>query len=127
MPKIADPIQFTADLDQFIGTQEWHRFNALFPNVLLTDGAKYIAEECGAYWLMDLIASWQVYARVREHQFQTWTLTVDGRQAVAVADDGNDTLIASQKIEYTDFPLPTIKLFAVYGDGILVIMLPSEN
>ncbi len=49
--------QIKSDLKQFIGSITYTRFSPLFPNVVLTDGAKYLADECGAYWLMDMIAS----------------------------------------------------------------------
>jgi hypothetical protein len=44
----------------FGGSEQWHKWSPLFPNVTLTDGAKYIADnggQSGAYWLMDAIAS----------------------------------------------------------------------
>jgi hypothetical protein len=36
----------------------YYRYNP--PSVLLTDGAKHFAETCEAFWLLDLIASWQL-------------------------------------------------------------------
>lgn len=44
-----------ADLRQFTGTEHWH-FHALVRSVPYTDGAKYLAEATGAWWLLDEIA-----------------------------------------------------------------------
>ena len=44
------------DLAQFTGTEAYYRYVG---GTLLTDGTKYLANEAGAYWLMDLIASYQ--------------------------------------------------------------------
>jgi hypothetical protein len=41
-------------------------------------------------------------------------------------DDGNDHLLASQKIPYTDFPLEGITLFIIRGSSQFVVMLPGE-
>ena len=50
------------DLRQFTGTETWHR-HAFMRKVLYSDGAKYVAEKGGAYWLLDDIAFAQ-----RDHQ-----------------------------------------------------------
>lgn len=44
-----------ADLRQFTGTEQWYR-HGLNRVVLYTDGAKYVVDQCGAYWLLDEIA-----------------------------------------------------------------------
>lgn len=50
------------DLTQFTGSENWYR-HGLNPKVLFTDGAKYVADEGGAYWLLDIIASAQLYKK----------------------------------------------------------------
>jgi len=40
------------DLDQFIGTEEYHKYMA---GVVLTDGVKYLAEEGKCFWLIDIV------------------------------------------------------------------------
>lgn len=44
-----------ADLKHFTGSEHWYR-HALNRKVLFTDGAKYVADKGGAYWLIDTIA-----------------------------------------------------------------------
>jgi hypothetical protein len=118
------------NLDHFTGTQEWHKFNILTPNYLLTDGALYVAENGNAFWLMDLIASYHTNPRVRAEYFQTWhfkRLSEDRENDAKVwAEDGNYNRIASQLIPYTDFELSELKLFCIQSGKFWVILLPSE-
>ena len=90
-----------------------------------TDGVKYLAEQAGAFWLIDLVASHQT-PRLRQEEFQIWTLKVDrSKTPMAVATCQADThakVLVQQEIEYTDFPLPSIKLWLVDS----VLMLPNE-
>jgi hypothetical protein len=44
-----------SDLSQFTGSEQWYR-HGLVRDVLFTDGAKYVADAGGAYWLIDKIA-----------------------------------------------------------------------
>lgn len=117
------PEQLKDNLAQFIGTQQYHKFYS-FNNIVCTDGVAYLAENAKAYWLIDLIVSWQIEKPVRGEHWQTWTLTrnKENKGAVAVCTDGNERQLARQEIEYTDFPLPEIKLFKIDN----VILLPSE-
>lgn len=109
-----------SELSQFTGTNEW--FRHLVPGVTFTEGARYVAEVAGAYWLIDAIASYQLSPRMRAQPFQTWVLTVSGSTARLVCDDGNGNKLVEQEITFTDFPIATIKFFCCDK----VIMLPSE-
>ena len=42
-------------MSRFTGTEHWYRFG-IVPNITCTDGAKYVADTAGAYWLLDEIA-----------------------------------------------------------------------
>jgi len=65
-----------ADLRQFTGTENYYR-HALNRHILFTDGCKYVADEGGAYWLLDLIACAQRYEKHLARQpFQVWALAV---------------------------------------------------
>jgi hypothetical protein len=70
-PKLSE-----AALRRFTGSEHWYR-HGLVRQVLYTDGAKYIADEGGAYWLLDEIALAQRYEKaVGAQEFQVWTLKV---------------------------------------------------
>ena len=105
------------------GTEKYWR---LFPgrdDFLITDGVRTMADMCEAWWLLTAIASWFREPKVRQESFTDWTLTLDGKKALLIGEDGNGHELARQEIPYTDFPLPEgIKLFK---DGN-VLMLPSE-
>lgn len=124
-------------LIQFTGTECYHRWSRLFPRMVLSDGAKFVADNggtSGAYWLMDAIASHQPKAlkdeRLREIQF--WKLTVtekDGRKSAVLTcrADSGETPAITQRIEYTDFDLPEIDLWVgPVDERTYCILLPSE-
>jgi hypothetical protein len=112
-----------SDLNQFTGSENWYR-HGLNRNVTYTDGAQYLADKGGAYWLLDAIAICQLHEkRVAAEEFQVWKLTVrEDRTATFVCDDGNDNIVYTQHIEFTDFPLDEVTLYFANN----VIHLPSE-
>ena len=112
-----------SDLAQFTGSETWYR-HGINRNVLFTDGAKHVADNGGAYWLLDEIAILQPYnKRVAAEDFQVWKLAVGSdRSATLTCDDGNGNIVFSKKIAYTDFPLEEITLYFVNH----VILLPGE-
>jgi hypothetical protein len=111
------------NLRQFTGSENWY-WHGINRNVLFTDGAKFVADEGGAYWLLDAIAIAQLYEKnVATEELQVWKLTVrEDRTATLVCDDDNDNIVYTQHIEFTDFPLDEIKLY--FTDN--TILLPSE-
>ncbi|MEW6329707.1 MAG: DUF6876 family protein [Candidatus Micrarchaeota archaeon] len=120
------PSELKAELAQFCGTEQYHRY---LNGCVLTDGAKYLAEKAKAFWLMDIVASYQP----REEEFQIWRLTVnDDRSAVVeMFEDVDESdkpvkLLVRQEIKFTDFPMKEIKLYCQEGGAGRVIFLPSE-
>jgi hypothetical protein len=110
------------DLRQFIGTEFWYR-HAIQRHILFTDGAKYVADTAGAYWLLDEIALGQREPCIANQPFQRWTLTVHpDHTATLLCEDGNCHAVFIKAIEYTDFPLEKISFY--FTDN--VILLPSE-
>ena len=113
-----------ADLRQFTGTENLYR-HALNRNVVFSDGAKYVADQGGAYWLLDEIALAQRYQKaVAAEEFQVWTLTVkDDRTAALTCEDGNGKTVFEKAIPFTDFPVERITLWFENN----TIYLPSEH
>jgi hypothetical protein len=112
-----------SDLRQFTGSETWYR-HAINCKVLYTEGAQYLAEHGGAYWLLDAIAIAQAHVEeVAGEEFQVWTLRVanDGT-AILKCENGNGKAVYLQAIDFTDFPLPEVTLY--YCNN--VIHLPSE-
>lgn len=114
----------SSELSQFTGTENWYR-HPMVHKMLYTDGIRYMMAKAGAYWLIDEVAFQQFHPRVKNEEFQVWTLKVnlDEPTAVLQCEDGNGRVLCSKTIPYTDFPLNEIKIFV--SDN--VILLPSEN
>lgn len=110
-----------SDLTQFYGTENWYQ-HPLMPMISYTDGAKYVADEGDAYWLLDTIAGAQYLSTVRGEEVQVWKLTVKDERGTLTCDDGDGNIVYMQDIPYTDFPLPEIKFYFVGK----TIMLTSE-
>ena len=124
------PEQISADLANFIGSQEYHRF--WFGIALLTEGVFYLAEAAQCHWLLDAIASYQPeidkQPDQRLHEIQFWKLRLNADKSAlltCVADSGEPPAF-SQKIEWTDFPLPQIDIWVSGQKGSRVALLPSE-
>jgi len=110
-------------LHQFTGSETWYR-HSLNRKVLYTEGAQYLAEHGGAYWLLDTIAIAQAHDKaVAAEEFQLWTLRVNpDSTGLLTCDDGNKNIVYRQPLPFTDFPLPEVKLYFCND----VIMLPGE-
>lgn len=102
------------------GTDTYYK---MYPNIVITDGVKYLSDKAESYWLLDIIFSVQTIEKVRIEPFQVCELQVyENESALVTITDGNENTLYTQKIPYTDFPLKNIKMY--YTDG--VILLPSE-
>ena len=117
------------DLSNFTGTEAYHRWTPLSRSVL-TDGTKYVAEKLQAYWLFDAIASHldfnYINGELPDLDMYFSTLTTFNKTGTLSIEDGNGGVVATQGFEYTDFPLPEIKIWSQNNGSFFVHMLPSE-
>lgn len=119
-----NPTEIKNSLAQFHGSETFTRWSFSRRDVL-TEGALFVAKECGAFWLMDAIASHQ--HKLKNEDFQVWRLRKENEKWVLTGEDGNYREIIEQKIKFSDFPLDEIKLFACRNElGGITIMLPGE-
>jgi hypothetical protein len=102
--------ELLAALPHFTGTERWFR-HAMNQRVTYTEGAQFVAEKAGAYWLLDEIA------------IVNWKLTVKDSVGLLVCEDGNNNVVNRRRIPFTDFPLDKFELWFENN----VIMLPSER
>jgi hypothetical protein len=109
------------EIGHFTGTEHWYRHN-LNPRILYTDGARYIAMQAGAYWLLDEIALAQITLALTDEGFQVWRLVVKDNAATLTCEDGNRKILHTKRIAFTDFPASGITLYCTDN----VILLPSE-
>lgn len=90
--------------------------------LLITDGVKALADQFECYWFLDIIASYQPLLKAEE--FQVWTLTKkENDSAIVSCTDGNDRMLRSQKIPWTDFKAETATVWIENN----VALLPSEH
>lgn len=124
-------------LGHFIGTEQYWKY-ALMPKFTYTDGVRHIAQEAGAYWLLDVIFShvMEIYrsqaidddnkrllvCKLRRHSYEGMHDQVKGNGARFTIEDGNYNTLATQEIEFTDFPAMTCDVWVQNG----VALLPSE-
>jgi len=112
------------DLRQFTGTENWYR-HSLFRRYLYTDGVQYVAEQGGAYWLIDKIFACTAHIeKLACEEFLVWDLirNHETESAKVICTDGNCNELYREEIDFTDFPLRSIKFY--FTDNVL--LLPSE-
>lgn len=114
-----------SELRQFTGTSQWYK-HPLF-GYLYTDGIKYLAENANAYWLIDIIFSFQNNEKIKNdkmlRQFQFWKLIKHkDDSATLICERDKDDVAFTTKINFTDFPLNEIDLWFTNK----TLILPSE-
>lgn len=121
------------NLGQYYGTTSYMRHKILptmTKGLLLTDGLQYVAEEAGAYWLMDTILLKCKEWLLEGGGFCTLKLQVSEGSAVLRVEDGNYNLIHEEEIDFTDFPEPGLEFFLQETETSVgiepVLMLKSE-
>ncbi len=107
------------ELEQFTGTTQY--FSHWTKKLKYTDGIFFVAEAAGAFWLIDLIASYQHL----DEEFQVWTLHKEGEFYYVECTDGNDSVLVRQDLDFTDFPEEIVPFKAYLENNVL--MLPSER
>jgi hypothetical protein len=114
--------EFKETLSGFTGTENYYPHR--IPNGMscrLTDGAQFVRELGSAYWLFNIILSWQI--KLQAYPFQIWKVMRQGDGSWFITcSDGNDHLLGCQESEPADFPIDQIDIWLVDG----VCMLPSE-
>ena len=129
--------ELKSQLPQFTGTEYY--YSHPFFGIKYTDGIRFLAENAGAFWLIDAIASYQpqLARNPMLRDFQVWILVVGDSHNFIKPQPKNKACLTcwedtpnvgvkpavSQQIPYTDFPLSEIKLYLESG----VLLLPRER
>ena len=123
---------YHSEVSQFTGTEAYHRWTPLSKSVL-TDGAKYVAEQLQAYWLFDEIDLQIKHGKMPklDMYFTTFIVSLEFSIGKLSIEDGNGKVLKTKSIDYTDFPLPEIKIWSAstateQSGQFFVHMLPSE-
>ena len=121
-----DQDQLLDELRNFYGTEHYYRH---MPGLVITDGVKFLADNAGAYWLLDMVWSYlPVLRKSRDTFFVVRYAGTPGESGLFfITDDipANQTY-ARQAIDYTDFPLDEIVLYLSATEEGFVLMLRSE-
>ena len=122
------------DTSQFIGTEQYYRIRP-WP-IVLTEGAKYVADTAGAFWLMDKIGALiyqhdaaQEPTKLGDGFFVVKLTVAEDKSAKITYDDGNGNAVSIEElIPHTDYPDPELMLYVQWGGQALrwVAMVPSE-
>lgn len=92
--------------------------------LVYTDGVRQVLIDCECYWLLVEIASAQLIEKVELEEFQVWKLArVKDHRFILSCEDGNDQVIYSKDITYSDFPYKNLTFWVENK----VIYLPSEH
>ena len=113
----------------FTGSETFLRYSPLFPNVIITEGVRWLADAAECYWLVDLIASHLPAVQKAGETFAVVMVerTTGSGATFAIVDDiPATTIFADQKVDYTDFPLAVLKLYVGFDSENWTIMLPDE-
>jgi hypothetical protein len=112
------------ELDNYRGTDQWVR-HMLVRDMLYTDGVQWFAENGGAqgaYWFIDIVAT-EYWPLLKKQPFMAIVLSVsENSTAVITVDDGNDRVIKTKQIHYTDMQPGDWRFF--FTDNVL--LLPGE-
>ena len=122
MEKVKEEKEEMKDLNEqfkaFYGTENYYKhWKGVY-----TDGIKEMAEQFEAYWLIDVVFSYQD-KKINLIPFQVWEITSTGDKAtVEMKEDTDQPILVSQKIGFTDFPRGIFKMYLIDN----VLLLPSE-
>ena len=93
-----------------------------FP-ITFTQGVKDMIENCAAYWLIDIIISFQTKKAINRERFQVWELKRYKKDAFYLdATNGNNIHLGNQYIPFSDFPFDKATIWLVND----TLLLPHE-
>ena len=96
----------------------YYKYNGF---LVITEGVKALADRFQCFWFLDIVASYQ--PQLKNEEFQVWKLEKNGNSAVVTCTNGNDRVLKTQKIGYTDFEADEATIWVEFGTALL----PSEH
>lgn len=109
------------ELNQFTGTENYHRSCMFVPKMVHTDGVEYFCDKASAYWFLDIVAT-EVFPLLQNDPFLTIYLTVKDGKAEIIVQDGDISRLMQKQISFTDCPEGVYEFFLTDN----VLMLTSE-
>lgn len=85
-------------------------------------GQKHSLKSSKCFWFLDIVASYQ--HELKNEEFQVWKLVKNTDNSATVkCEDGNDNILKSKEIPFTDFSADMATVWVENG----VALLPSEH
>lgn len=110
---------------QCTGTE--HYYTHFTKVCFFTDGVKSIADQYQAYWLIDVIASYQIKKSIKSKPFQIWTITsTQSKATIEMRQDSDQPVLVRQQIPFTNFPEGRLQMYYIGDSTNKVLLLPSE-
>lgn len=109
------------DTSLFTGSQEFTRFG--LSKSVLSEGVLYVVENMNAFWFaqdVDLYVR-ELAKEGKNTGFVVCHLTQDGDGATMTFEDGNDEVLKTVDVKYTDFNFSRIE-----GEKLTVWIQPNE-
>jgi len=129
------PTEIKNFISQCYGSDTPYIKHSLSKRLVFTASVSKIREMADCFWLVDLIASYQ--HTLTKQPFQVWKFVCNTELHLGnmTCEDGNGNELVRQEIEYTDFPLDELTLWAELGGygsmdnwtEAMVLMVPSER
>ena len=118
--------QLRQALAGFTGSTTLIKYGEGSNGILLTEGARHLAEAAGCFWLMDIIAS--ATSRLRRDTPNLLTWRREGRGGQVEISDGSSSL-HQQVVSLSDLILDDLELLVIWDrpEQRFVVLLPSEN
>ncbi len=99
------------------GSENLYKYNF---GLVITEGALALAQKFECFWFLDIIASY--LPTLKKEEFQVWTLTKHSDNSATVkCTDGNDKVLKTQKIPWTDFSADECTIWVEFGTALLSI------
>ena len=104
----------------FYGSNSW---NLHWFGLVYSEGVKALCDDCTAYWLLDLIASYQTESIFKEEGFQVWRMIRLEKETFQITvSNGNGKILIKKEIEGIDFLYDALTLWCIESS----VILPSE-
>lgn len=115
------------------GSEQFYRLNLLTPWAIATEGALQMFQKLSCFWLFDAVVSHissikKNYPDIFSEGFLVGRLVKNlvGKGATLTIEDGNDQILSTQIIPFTDIE-ENVLLFVEYNGQGWTLLLPSEH
>lgn len=119
------------NLNQFTGSASFTKYG-MFTKDVASEGVMYLAEEMGAYWLLDSLTACFMELEDKQDFIVIKLKPIHSHGMQISLEDGNDNLLYSHTVEFTDFNFSKVPAdFSIWAArneiGSYTLYLPSEH